>query len=59
LQMTAKWGHPSWPYIHRRWTGTYPDKKWTYKSYRGLRQAFMRLMHPKYRRPKWKGRDTS
>ena len=49
--------HPSWPGLQRRWDRAY--REWAYESYRCFRQAYMRLMFPGYRHPKWKGRDPS
>ena len=56
-QTGIAYARPSWPDLHRLWNSTHTE--WAYKDYRGFRQTFMRLMHPKYRRPKWKGCDSS
>lgn len=57
-QITEHGVRPSWRTLLGRWNREHPE--WAYKnSHNAIKLAFERLMHPVYRRPEWKRRDSS
>jgi hypothetical protein len=61
-RQTRRYGsRPSWARLWALWNEQHPERP--YKQRNGLFQAFkeasVRLMRPKYDRPKWKRRDAS